>query len=134
MKVRSQIREARGSDLASILHLINSQASNGKILKRTRNEIRKVLRSFFVAEERGHIIGCCALEVYNKKLAEIRSLAVAPGSQKKGIASELLKKCIESARKKKIYEVLAITDRDGIFSRRGFSQQLHGQKALFLRP
>jgi len=27
-----------------------------------------------------------------------------------------------------------ITNRENIFKRHGFSEQLHGQKALFLRP
>lgn len=127
-----KIREADGGDLAAILALVNSQ--HGKVLKRTRKEVRKALRSFYVAELEGKVVGCGALEVYSKKLAEIRSLVVEPAYRKKGIASALVKKLVALAAKKESYEVLAITDRDGIFRRFGFSQQLQGQKALFLRP
>lgn len=130
-----KVREADGKDLPDILRLINSHASHGKVLKRTRKEVRKVLRSFLVAENgEGDVIGCGALEVYSKKLAEIRSLVVEKEHRNKGVATSLIKRLIALAAKKEIYEVLAITERDGIFSRHGFSQQLHGQKALFLRP
>jgi amino-acid N-acetyltransferase len=128
------IREASGKDLLPILRLINKQSNNGKILKRTRKDVRKVLRSFFVAEDEGEIVACGAIEIYNQKLAEIRSLVVAPAYQRQGIATALIKRMIALAKKKKIYEVLAITDRDDVFDAHGFSQQLQGQKALFLRP
>jgi amino-acid N-acetyltransferase len=129
-----KIREAASKDLSEIHRLINLQADNGKILKRTRKEIWKSLRSFYVAEAGGQVVGCCALEIYNRKLAEVRSLVVEAGHQGRGIASALIERCVEAARRKKVYEVLAITDRTAIFHRKGFTQQLQGQRALFLRP
>ncbi len=42
-----KIREANGKDLDTILDLINNQSNNGKILKRTRKDVRKALRQFF---------------------------------------------------------------------------------------
>ncbi len=129
-----KIREADGKDLEAILDLINSGSSNGKILRRTRKDVRKALRGFLVAEKEGEVIGCGALEIYNEKLAEIRSLVVDPVYRKRGVATALIKRCIEQAKKRRVYEVLAITDRSDVFGRFGFSQQLHGQKALFLRP
>ncbi|MCG3205319.1 MAG: Amino-acid acetyltransferase [Elusimicrobia bacterium] len=129
-----KIREAQGEDLPAILHLINSSSSGGKILKRTRKEVRKVLRSFAVAEVDGQVVACGSFEIYNKKLGEIRSLVVATEYRRRGIATALIKRFIDIARKKEIYEVLAITDRAKVFSPHGFSQQLQGQKALFLRP
>ena len=130
-----KIREATGKDLISILGLINKQSNNGKILKRTRKDVRKVLRSFHVAEdEDGVVVGCAAIKIYNKKLAEIRSLVVTPAHQRQGIATALIERLVAIAKKKEVYEVLAITDRSDVFDPHGFSQQLQGQKALFLRP
>ena len=129
-----KIREAHGADLEAILHLINSSSNSGKILRRTRKDVRKTLRSFLVAEKDGRVVACGALEIYNKKLAEIRSLVVDPAFRREGIATALIERFIAIAKKKEIYEVLAITDRSVVFSPHGFSQQLHGQKALFLRP
>lgn len=128
------LRKAGKKDIPDIYALIHAATERGRILKRSRKEIQKTIRHFWVTEEDGNIVACCALEIYNKKLAEVRSLAVAPHHQEKGIGSALLGHCITEARKKGIYEVLAITDRENLFKRLGFSEQLHGQKALFLRP
>ena len=134
MATALRIRPAAMADLPYIVQLINQQAKSGKILKRSSGEVRKLLRSFFIAEIEGKPVGCCALEIYNRKLAEIRSLVVEPRFQKQGIASTLIAHAVKIAKRRRIYEVLAITDRASIFSKRGFSQQLQGQKALFLRP
>lgn len=128
------IRDAIDADVQTIHRLIKKATKNGKILQRSTKEIRANLRAFIVAEEDGEVVGCCALEVYNQKLAEIRSLAVAVERQRKGIASALLDACMKEAAKRGIFEVLAITDRQNLFKRHGFSEQLHGQKALFTRP
>ncbi len=128
------IRKAKVADVAVIFDLVRDATRRGKILKRTRHDIRKNVRHFWVVDQNGDVIACCALEIYNRKLAEIRSLAVAHNQQKKGIATRLVEHCLKQARKKKIYEVLAITDRENLFRRLGFSEQLHGQKSLFLRP
>jgi amino-acid N-acetyltransferase len=128
------LRKARVRDLPEIFKLINAGTGRGKVLKRTMRDLRNTVRHFWVVERQGAIIGCCALEVYNKKLAEVRSLVVHHGEVGKGIATLLIGHCLREARKKKIYEVLAITDRENLFRRQGFSEQLHGQKAMFLRP
>ncbi len=128
------IRQARVRDVAGIHHLVMEGTKHGKILRRSTRDIKKIIRHFWVAEEDGNLIACCALEIYNKKLAEIRSLVVSPAAQKKGVATGLLNHCLSLARKKRIYEVLAITDRENLFKRLGFSEQLHGQKSLFVRP
>ena len=128
------IRQATKKDIARIYSMVLTATRRGRILRRSRPEIAKSIHHFWVAEQQGKIIACCALEVYNKKLAEVRSLAVEVDHQRKGIATALLQRCIRKAKKQKIYEILAITDRESLFRRCGFSEQLHGQKALFLRP
>ncbi len=128
------IRKAKVQDIPVIHGLISSATQKGKILKRSAKDIRKSVRHFWVAEENGRVFACCAIEVYSKKLAEVRSLVVDPKRQGKGLASHLVEHCLGLARKKRIYEVLAITDRENLFKRLGFSEQLHGQKALFMRP
>lgn len=75
---------------------------------------------FFVAEEDGTIVGCCALEVYSQRLAEVRSLAVLTDHQGRGIGSALVAKCLEEARALGIYEVLTITGATSLFEKHGF--------------
>jgi amino-acid N-acetyltransferase len=127
------IREANLADVPVIHRLIEKATRNGKILRRSPKEIRRNIGSFFVAEEEAAVIGCCSLEIYNRKLAEIRSLAVAHERQRKGVATALIEKCLGEAERQHVLEVLVITDRQNLFKRHGFSEQLHGQKALFLR-
>ncbi|MDB5237932.1 MAG: GCN5-related N-acetyltransferase [Candidatus Kaiserbacteria bacterium] len=75
---------------------------------------------FFVAEEEGTVIACCALEVYSKRLAEVRSLAVLPEHQGKGIATALVARCLEEAKALNVYEVLTITGATSLFEKQGF--------------
>jgi amino-acid N-acetyltransferase len=132
--VTAAIRKARVADIPAILELIHIGTRSGKILKRSPSDIRRNIRHFWAAEEEGVIIACCSLEVYNRKLAEVRSLSVSPGKRGRGVASALIAHCLKEARRRRVYEVLAITDREGLFKRQGFAEQLHGQKALFSRP
>lgn len=53
---------------------------------------------FFVAINEGQIIASCALEVYSKRLAEIRSLAVAKAYQHRGIGTKLIQLCLQRAK------------------------------------
>lgn len=117
-----------------IYQLIQAAAKSGKILSRSRREIADVLGSFYVAIVDDAIVGCCALEIYSKKLAEIRSLAVSPKHQNKGIGTQLVAACVKEAKQKKIYEILSITDKDVFFEKLGFNKCLNGQWPLFYRP
>ncbi len=86
---------------------------------------------FYVAEESGRIIGCCALEVYSQRLAEVRSLAVLPEFQGKGIATQLVQKCLEEARVLQVHEVLTITGATALFEKHGFGAFNREKFALF---
>lgn len=75
---------------------------------------------FFVAEDAGAIVGCCALEIYSQRLAEVRSLVVAADHQGKGIATVLIEQCLAKARARRIHEVLSITSAVPLFEKQGF--------------
>lgn len=128
------IRKAVKGDLEQIYLLISSAAKESKILPRTKEELLSVISGFYVSEEKGQIVGCCSLEIYNKKLAEIRSLVVDPSFRRRGIARELINACIKEAKEKNIYEILTITDRVNLFERHGFASCLNNQTALFIKP
>ncbi|MCL5666802.1 MAG: GNAT family N-acetyltransferase [Patescibacteria group bacterium] len=89
-------------------------------------------KDFFVAASQGKIIGCCALEVYSKRIAEIRSLVVDANFRKQGIATHLINLCLERAAKLKIREVLSITSAVKLFNKQGFST-FHREKFALLR-
>ncbi len=100
-------------DIVSIYKLIKYGAENAQVLYRPKMEIEKSIDSFWVWEVGGgKIVACCALDIYSKKLAEIRSLVVASDFQRKGIGTKLIRKCVKKAKRQGIYEVLAVTDRE----------------------
>jgi len=127
-------RKAKTSDISDISQLIEEASGYGILLQRTEQELHDDLDEFWVMEDNDKIIACCALDIYSKKLAEIRSMAVRESYQGQGIASILLDHCIQEAKDKGVYEVLTITNRANIFRKKGFAEQLDGQTALLLRP
>ena len=89
------------------------------------------LGSFFVAESEGRLVGCCALEIFSRRIAEIRSLSVAEGHTRQGLATALVAACVRRAQRKRIREVITITSRVRLFKRSGFSTFNKEKIALF---
>jgi len=87
--------------------------------------------SFLVATAGGRIVGCCALQIYSKRLAEVRSLAVHPDFQKRRIASQLVELCKQRARARGVKELFAVTSQPGFFRRAGFSTFRREKIAMF---
>lgn len=126
------IRTAVDADIPRLIVFIRPFVEAGKLLPRTYEELNELLAHFFIAELEGRIVGCAALEIYSWKLAEIRSLAVAPDTQGMGVGKKLVEACLERAREKQVLEVMAITSSDGFFLSCGFDYTLPGEKrALF---
>jgi amino-acid N-acetyltransferase len=73
---------------------------------------------FVVADEKGKIVGCCALEIYSPKIAEIRALAVEEKYRSYSIGRTLIDKCLEKGRGTK--EIIVITSIPGYFKKLGF--------------
>ena len=109
-----QIRKASAEDFSSIKELV---AQYPEVLVQDHLPDAE---EFFIAEENGVIVGCCALEVYSQRLAEVRSLAVAKEHQGKGIGTALIERCLEEAKTKGVYEVLTITSALPLFEKHGF--------------
>jgi amino-acid N-acetyltransferase len=129
------IRSAAADDIAAIADLIKPFVEEGSLLERTYDEFEELLPNFFVAvDENGVLVGCAALEIYSRKLAEIRSLAVAPEVQGQGVGRKLVDACVERARERNILEIRAITASDAFFQSCGFDYTLPSLKrAVFLQ-
>lgn len=129
------IRPAKKADAPAICKLVNHYAKKGKLLRRTTRDVQKNIRDFFVADMGGKIVGCAALDIYNRKMAEIRSLSVDEKHTSQGIGRLLVAACVERAKKRKILEVMAITSQEHFFQKSGFAFILPGErKALFVNP
>jgi N-acetylglutamate synthase-like GNAT family acetyltransferase len=126
------IRTATQADLPAISHLIAPFVEDGLLLERTFDELEEWQDSFFVAEMNGKLIGCAALEIYSRKLAEIRSLAVAREAQGLGVGKLLVQACVELAQRRDILEVMAITASEEFFRACGFDFNTPNlKKAMF---
>jgi N-acetylglutamate synthase-like GNAT family acetyltransferase len=90
------------------------------------------LSSFFVAVAGNRIVGCCALQIYSKRLAEVRSLAVHPDFQERGAASALVELCRRRAQERGIKELFAVTSQTSFFERLGFATFRREKTAMFL--
>lgn len=128
------IRKAIPTDLTELSDFIKPFVAKGDLLPRTFDELEDFLDTFFVARVDGKIVGCAALEIYNKKLCEIRSLAVDPSTQGLGIGKKLVTACVELAQKEQIYEIMAISAAEEFFQACGFDFTLPNlKKAFFLQ-
>jgi amino-acid N-acetyltransferase len=130
----SVVRPARFDDLEAIEDLIEPFVDGGKLLPRTWDELQNLVPTGFVCEDGGHIVGFAALEIYSRKLAEIRSLCVANRAQGQGVGKRLVQACVDFARERRVFEVMVVTSTEEFFQSCGFDFTLPGEKkALFLQ-
>lgn len=120
-----EIRPARHGELPAIRELVRLYPD------KLMHDDLPGLRSFFVALARGRIIGCCALQVYSRRLGEVRSLAVHPDFTAQGIGRRLVERCQQRARARRVKQILTVTSAAGFFERVGFSTFLREKNALF---
>ncbi|KAF0185763.1 MAG: amino-acid N-acetyltransferase [Nitrospirae bacterium] len=114
------IRKARMADIKAIQALVNDFAKRDQMLPRSLNELYESARDFIVYEEKGSLVGVCALRIMWDDLGEIRSLAVRPQHQKKGIGKKLVKRCLKEAGELGLKRVFALTYHPLFFKKLGF--------------
>ena len=133
-KVNIIIRKATKDEIPALSDFITIFVNQGTLLPRTLDELEELLENFFVADMDGEIVGCAALEIYNRKLSEIRSLAVSEKVRSRGVGKKLVLACVELAKEKNVFEVMAISASDGFFQACGFDYTLPRlRKAFFLQ-
>lgn len=121
-------RPAEPKDRAAIIGLI---VANPSKLFQT---LLPSLKDFFVAEVDGEVVGCCALDVYDQDLAEVRSLVVDHSRTKRSLGRSLIACCFNRAIKLRVVELLTITDEQVavLFKRFGFDP-LRGSEQPLLK-
>jgi amino-acid N-acetyltransferase len=119
------IRKAKICDIKQIRGLVNSFAKKELMLPRSLNELYENIRDFWVAEEKGRIIGCAGLHISWDDLAELKSVAVLKNRQGRGIGRLLVLACLEEAKNIGARKVFALTYKPGFFRRFGFKKVAH---------
>ena len=115
------IRRANIADVKDIQKLVNAFAAKNAMLPRALSSIYENIRDFYVADEDGRVVGCCALHVTWGDLAEVKSLAVEENTQGKGYGKLLVEICLQDARDLGLPRVFALTYVPGFFEKLGFS-------------
>jgi len=116
------VEKARISDATQMHELINYFADKDEMLPRPLSEIYENIRDYFVVRQGEGIIACAALHVMWSDLAEIKSVAVAEGSQGQGIGDQLVEACLKEAKELGMPTVFCLTYKPAFFERLGFSQ------------
>lgn len=128
-----EIRAVSSDELSQLAEFIEPFVGEGKLLPRTREELSELVPHGFVAVSEGRIVGFAALEIYSRKLAEVRSLAVSGDFRRRGLGQQLVDRCVDRARERGVLEVMAITSSEEFFRSCGFDFTLPGEKkALFI--
>ncbi len=113
-------RRATLPDATHIHDLIATYSGDGTVLPRTLAEICENVRDFTVLEEDQKIVGCGALHLYGPHLAEIRSITVAPGEQRNGGGTRLVRALLSEAKRHRVGCVCLFTRKPEFFARLGF--------------
>ena len=123
------LRKATTEDMQGVLQLVNDNLD--KLLPRTEQELLELIDMFWVVEEDGEIVGCCCLEVYSPKIAELRSLAVRDSARGHGYGEMLVEAAIQEAERRNVRQVMVVTSQREFFKKLNFGACLNEKYALF---
>ena len=113
-------RKATFDDVEAIFHLVNHYAEEGLMLARSRNMLYESLRDMIVAEKDGEVVGVGALHLSWDKLAEIRTMAIAPSMKKQGVGRSIVEMLIEEGRQLGVKNLFTLTYQPEFFGKLGF--------------
>ncbi|MGA9261698.1 MAG: N-acetyltransferase [Desulfobacterales bacterium] len=120
----AMIRKATIQDVKAIHKLLQLYGKRGVLLARPLSELYDHVRDFFVYVDQSdnRVVGCCALQFCWEDLAEIRSLAVQPEFEGRGIGRALAKTVISEAGSFKTRKIFTLTYEPGFFKNFGFEE------------
>ena len=116
------IRPATLADVPAIHAIVNGHAERGVMLFKSWPQLYEQVRDFLVAVggDDGQVVGCSALAVLWRDLAEIRSLAVRESAIGRGVGRALVEATLGEARRLGIRRVMSLTYEDAFFAKLGF--------------
>jgi len=114
------IRPATPADASTIVRLITLNVPTGELLPRSEAFVASHASHFLVASEDGRLLGCVHLDEYAPSLAEIRSLAVVPEGQGRGVGVALVTALERLAKARDYRTLFAVSNNEEFFRRRGY--------------
>jgi len=114
------IRRAKIKDVKSIYKILLYFGKRDMLLPRPLMELYENIQNFWVAERNNKVIGCCSLHVVSEDLAEIRSLAVLPKYQNRGIGKRLIYEVVREMKNIGLKKTFVLTFNEKYFKKIGF--------------
>ena len=121
------IRKARVSDVENLLELVNGFAAQNLMLPRGPQYIFENIRDYAVIVDDRRIVACGSLHVLWNDMAEIRSMAIHPDYQKRGLGRRLADFLTEEAKQLRIKSIFTFTLSEDFFARLGFTRKLRDE-------
>ncbi|MCL6517511.1 N-acetyltransferase [Alicyclobacillus sp.] len=115
-----EIRKATIHDVEQMQPLIQHYADQGLMLPRSAKSLYEHIQCFTVAVIDERVVGTVGLHILWKDLAEVRSLAVDPGYQGRGIGRRLVERAIWEAEQLGVDQVLSLTYQTDFFHKLNF--------------
>ncbi|MBL7004811.1 MAG: amino-acid N-acetyltransferase [Gammaproteobacteria bacterium] len=115
------LRQASSSDITGIYDLIQPLVSTGKLIARSKEQIEKEIKHFYIIEVDGFIGACAAYFPTPDAQAEFACVAVHNDHQNQGFASQLLSHIEQHAKQSKIEMIFSLsTQTEHWFLSKGF--------------
>ena len=116
------VEPATADDIDAMHQLIETTSRTTTVLPRSRENIGLHLRDFLVVREGARILGCGALALFTRQLAEIKSLVVVPELRGRGVGQRLVRALVDEGRRLGVRRIFALTDNPPFFERAGFTR------------
>ena len=116
------VGKASLEDVDQMKTLIDFYAGKNLMLSRSLSYLYENVREYWVCREGELVVGCGALHVTWKGLAEVKSLAVDPRFINKGIGKDILSACLKEAKELGLSEVFTLTLEPEFFIKNGFKK------------
>ncbi len=116
------VRGAKTSDIKKIRLIVDTYASERKLLSKETVTLYENVQEFTVAEVNGEVIGCGALHVLWEDLAEVRTVAVIKEWQGRKVGHEILENILSKAKELGVKKVFCLTFETKFFGAHGFTE------------
>ena len=116
------VRSAKTSDIKKIRLIVDTYASERKLLSKETVTLYENVQEFTVAEVNGEVVGCGALHVLWEDLAEVRTVAVIKEWQGKKIGHAILEHILVKAKGIGVKKVFCLTFETKFFGSHGFTE------------
>lgn len=116
------IRPARTADIPAVREICEPLVEGRILLGKELVELYESVQEFVVAELDGSVVGCGALHVMWRDLAEVRTLAVAQDLKRRGLGAKMLEHLLERASELGVRRVFCLTFETEFFAGFGFEE------------